>query len=468
MMERDHLMDAIQQYSVSQGHFISQPADLPKPMVGASSNDQRFLLVFIMGSYFGPDLKEEVTRKSAFQRQAQCLPPYTSDQLRPSFLKLSEIESIYYYILRNAHPSAAVKLQSLYKFLQGHLAPPFKEVLEDDRQFTSIFPPNLHTQYKFKRRYKVFEAVIFIDDPDISYIKPENLERFKHLTGLNDLRLDREEAQNYRHSYGPRMDRDEARQTRIHSNAGAHANVADGRPLAAVADGRPLAAIADDRPLAAVADGRPLAAVADGLQDLKTTRKRKAPTGKPNMPASVRPPKATVRKPKEEKSRSKYPDNVGTAVLMVASTPTIEQWNTSSNHIKPSIDFTGTATARQAGPSVGLVDIGICEDAYLFRIALPGVKKDQREFSCEVESDGKVLIRGTTTTGEQRVIKNSRTFYMKTQSLCPPGPFTVSFQLPGPVEPRQFTGNFGSDAILEGIVMKQKDRIDSAYLVFQP
>lgn len=459
MMENDHHMDAIQQYSVSQGHFISQPADLPKPVVGASSNDQRFLLVFITGSYFGPDLKAEVTRKSAFQRQAQCLPPYTSDQLRPSFLKLSEIESIYYYILRNAHPSAAVKLQSLYKFLQGHLAPPFKEVLEDDRQFTNIFPPELHTQYKFKRRFKVFEAVIFVDDPDTSYIQPEHLERFKRLTGLNDLKLDREEAQNYRHSYGPRMDRDEARQTQIHSNAAAHANVEDSRPLAAVAD---------DRPLTAVDDSGQLAAVADALQDLKTTRRRKAPTKKSNMPASVRPPKASVRRPKEEKSRSKYPDNMSTAVLLVTSAPTIEQWNTSSNHIKPSIDFTGTATARQAGPSVGLVDIGICEDAYLFRIALPGVKKDQRDFSCEVESDGKVLIRGTTTTGEQRVIKNSRTFFMKTQSLCPPGPFTVSFQLPGPVEPRQFTGNFGSDAILEGIVMKQKDRMNSAYLVFQP
>eukprot|EP01018_Ginkgo_biloba_P035381 Gb_19176 [translate_table: standard] len=430
----DFRAELIQQYSVSQGHFISQPASLPKPRVGASSNDQRFLLVFILGTYLGPDLRNEEPKKSALQRLALCHPPYTSDQLGASFFKLSELESIYYYVLRNAHPSAVVKLQSLYKFLQGHLAPPFKEVLEDDRQFTSLFPPHLHRQTRHKGRYKVFEGMVFINDPDISYIKLDDLERFKRLTGLNDLRLDSDEARNYRHGYGPRTDRDEGRQARFYADSGAYGNVQDGRSLAV--------------------------GIADGLQDPRMMRRRKEPMGRFNMPPSVLPPK-------EEKPPLKSPDNMGMAMLMVASAPTIEQWNSAVNDAKPSIVFTGTATARPAGPSVGLVDIGISEDAYLFRIALPGVKKDQREFSCEVESDGKVLIRGTTTTGEQTVFKNSRTFHMKTQSLCPPGPFTVSFQLPGPVEPRQFTGNFGSDGILEGIVMKQRDRSGSACLIFE-
>ena len=62
-------------------------------------------------------------------------------------------------------------------------------------------------QCKCKRRYKVFEDILCIGDPDMSYIKPENLEKFKCMTGLNGLNIDREEAHNYCQTYGPRMDR---------------------------------------------------------------------------------------------------------------------------------------------------------------------------------------------------------------------------------------------------------------------
>lgn len=76
------------------------------------------------------------------------------------------------------------------------------------------------------------------------------------------------------------------------------------------------------------------------------------------------------------------------------------------------------------------------------------------EFGCEVAIDGKVLIRGVTTTGEQTVYMQSQVFEMQTQNLCPSGHFSISFKLPGPVDPQQFSGNFGTDGILEGIVMK--------------
>jgi hypothetical protein len=89
------------------------------------------------------------------------------------------------------------------------------------------------------------------------------------------------------------------------------------------------------------------------------------------------------------------------------------------------------------------------------------------EFKCEVECDGKVMIKGTTTSGEARIVRSERVFHMQTQYLCPPGPFTVSFYLPGPVEPNQFTGTFGSDGILEGIVMKQRNRSGAAALIFE-
>lgn len=43
---------------------------------------------------------------------------------------------------------------------------------------------------------------------------------------------------------------------------------------------------------------------------------------------------------------------------------------------------------------------------------------------------------------------------MITHELCPPGPFEVSFRLPGPVEPRLFYAEFGSDGIFEAQVFK--------------
>lgn len=81
------------------------------------------------------------------------------------------------------------------------------------------------------------------------------------------------------------------------------------------------------------------------------------------------------------------------------------------------------------------------------------------EFSCEVEDDGKVLVRGVTVTGEKSVCRFDQIFEMQTHKLCPPGHFSVSFKLPGPVDPQQFSGNFGTDGILEGIVMKARRKV---------
>lgn len=75
-------------------------------------------------------------------------------------------------------------------------------------------------------------------------------------------------------------------------------------------------------------------------------------------------------------------------------------------------------------------------------------------FSCDVEPDGTILIRGITTTGEKIVCKYSQVFQMQTQNFCPTGHFSVSFQLPGPVNHQQFTSHF-ADGILEGIVKKR-------------
>ena len=68
--------------------------------------------------------------------------------------------------------------------------------------------------------------------------------------------------------------------------------------------------------------------------------------------------------------------------------------------------------------------------------------------------DGHILIKGVTTTGEKVVYKNSMKFEMQSQNLCPPGHFSISFHLPGPVDSQDLSGHFGIDGIYEGIVRK--------------
>ncbi|CAN6719148.1 unnamed protein product [Malus baccata var. baccata] len=44
----------------------------------------------------------------------------------------------------------------------------------------------------------------------------------------------------------------------------------------------------------------------------------------------------------------------------------------------------GSAAMAKVRPTIGLIDIGECDDSYLFRVSLPGVRRDEREFSCEL------------------------------------------------------------------------------------
>lgn len=59
-----------------------------------------------------------------------------------------------------------------------------------------------------------------------------------------------------------------------------------------------------------------------------------------------------------------------------------------------------------------------------------------------------------TSTGEKTVKKHNMVFQMQSQNLCPPGEFSVSFQLPGPID-NQVTTVFGSDGTFEGVVKKR-------------
>nr|GMD97067.1 increased DNA methylation 3-like [Ipomoea batatas] len=125
----------------------------------------------------------------------------------------------------------------------------------------------------------------------------------------------------------------------------------------------------------------------------------------------------------------------------------------SESSSKASLILSGTCKGV-TGPPIGAFDIGVSESAYYFRVALPGVKKDPGEFNCEIERDGMVHIRGVTSTGGKTVSKYYRVFTMTLLQQCPPGAFTLSFRLPGPVDPRLFSPSFGCDGIFEGVVVK--------------
>ncbi|KAK3232047.1 hypothetical protein Dsin_003928 [Dipteronia sinensis] len=121
--------------------------------------------------------------------------------------------------------------------------------------------------------------------------------------------------------------------------------------------------------------------------------------------------------------------------------------------LKPFVALDGTADTSCSGPPVGLVDIGVSDGAYLFRVALPGVQKGNLKL--EIERDGKVHIKGVMANCV--FLENSSTvFQMKVEKMCPPGPFSISFSLPGQVDPRMFSSTYRPDGILEVIVRKRK------------
>ncbi|XP_047252005.1 alpha-crystallin domain-containing protein 22.3-like [Capsicum annuum] len=149
--------------------------------------------------------------------------------------------------------------------------------------------------------------------------------------------------------------------------------------------------------------------------------------------------------------RSKSLENSQPAMVSSSASPDREEWDNV-------IAFTGSASLEKAGPLVGSVDVAESMDEYLFRVSLPGVTRDEKVISCEVRPDGRIVIKGESATGESTVCKHSMVFKMQTQNLCPPGEFTVSIQLPGPIDHLTSDCVFGTDGIFEGVVKKKKKK----------
>lgn len=319
------------------------------PKCGIPNDDRCFLLYFILGTYFGPDIKGETPKKSVLQRVAEGLPPYTSDQLTSSFLKIVELERVYYYLLRKADKSLAIKLPLLRQFFQGQGQ---DDGASNYPRFPDLFPPELHPQSWFRNRYKVIENIVFINNPEVLYIKQEDVDRFKRLSGLEDFQVDKDAAMLH---------------TALDGNVLCNMSAGQAEPNGNMPTNQSCSSSSRSR------SSDDFSEPSDPLQHVHVP----APTSSvPYSGTNLRFSYMAPLPPEDEID----PDKVGPAMLFLPSRPTKEEWSDIVAASKNGFALTGSAAMGQVGPIIGLMDIGECEDAYLFRVSLPGVKRDESKF----------------------------------------------------------------------------------------
>jgi hypothetical protein len=320
-----------------------------EPFVDSSviaNNDQLFLLYFIIGNFFGPDLKEG-PKKSLFQRAAEGLSTYLLEQLTGGYIKTEEIEHIYHYALRKAEKHLALKLSLLHQFFLGNLP---ASGTASYPQFPDMFPTHLHPHSLMDNRYQIVSNVIFINNPNTSHIGSKDIERFIRLTGLENLLLDRDAARFHSyldgsalydvivHEAGPGVEWPPTSTHHFHKRAKHADGILQARDLH-------------------VYDVQPLSCVPfRGLP--------------PSHSCTTSLPARDSGKSAEESPR----------MVFLPSGAKKEEWNSLVAACKGGLALTGTAAMGQVQQTVGLVDIGECEDAYLFRVSLPGVRQDDSKY----------------------------------------------------------------------------------------
>ncbi|RHN75192.1 hypothetical protein MtrunA17_Chr2g0318481 [Medicago truncatula] len=435
-----------------------------KPLNNVVS-DRKFLIDFIITTYLGPDVKSDNPKCSSLQRLITGLPPYNLHDLGSSYVSISLLEKLYYYLLKNAIPELRLDINMFHMYLKGKLVLPNNEFSEGSQQFTSIFPLNLHKQIWYPDSFRIVKGVVLIDDPSVSLcVKEEDLNRFRSLTGVDSLKLDLSECLRVR--IQPRFSKESSDSDYV-NKLGKESDSDYVNKLSKESDGDCVNKLSKESDSDRV---NKLSKESDGDCVNKLSKESDGDCVNNLLESS---PKEGCQSGKFRQERKrKYVDEDTTSMPEFPHTangdPSLDKmWKSDGPSLMPllsipdiddcvqsySVVLTGTANRGLLGPSVGVVDIGISEVAYLFRVLVPGVKREHNRFSCDIESDGKVEIRGLLSGG-RTIARQSRLFQMKTHQLCSPGPFTISFSLPGPVDPRLFAPNFRSDGIFEGVVIK--------------
>ncbi|CAH2036688.1 unnamed protein product [Thlaspi arvense] len=469
------------------------------------SNDQCFLVNFIMSNYLGPDLYYDNPRCSASQRLAKGLPPYTLNHIGSSSLNVAQLQNLYYYVLRNADSSLLLRPDMIYAYLKGCIP---LEPSQNSHQFTYFFPTSLHPHKSYSPSQEIVEGyspsleivkgIVVIDDPAVEFINKEELQRFRCLSLLNDLKIDRAVSLSPRPVQldgSRRTEQDCSRNGEVTTNGlVTNQDVNSYGELGETCKRKKQEEAVADHDVCVISEtregvsgsipqsqgkeqgcSRNWEATSNGLvsdQDLpKESCKRKkkeeeavadhAFCGISKTPDRFRETYKRKRfKNSSTKARNKNGETLTerdrtykpTSLPLVIVPPEIKEGDA-----EPAVVTTGTASKENFGPSIGTVDIGVNKVAYCFQVALPGVYKDYGEFSCEIESDGKVTLEGSSTTGVKTIKKYSRVFEMNNRNLYPPGPFKLCFSLPGPVDPRLVSPVFRTDGIFEAVVIRLKN-----------
>ncbi|XP_024008429.1 increased DNA methylation 3 isoform X2 [Eutrema salsugineum] len=382
-----------------------------------------------------------------------------------SSLTVAQLQNLYYYVLRNAKSTLVLHPDMIYKYLKGSL--PLKPIGKF-HQFTSFFPTNLHPQKSYSPSHEVVKGIVVIDDPAVEFISKEDFQRFRCLSSLNDLKIDRVVSLSHRP-----VQLDESRGTEQDCSRNGEVTP---NGLVTKQDFNSYGEIRET--FKGKKEDEP-ACVSLGKKQ-ECSRNKEATSNGIVSDQKCNSPRETCKRKKDEEEAvavhaaceiSKTPERFREVYrrkrLKNSSTKAtnkigaLMERNKTDKPTKcdeePAVVITGTASKGASGPSIGAVDIGVNEVAYFFQVALPGVSQDNGEFSCEIESDGKVILEGSTTTGVKTVNRFSRVFEMKVKKLCPPGPFKLCFSLPGPVDPRLVSPIFRSDGIFEAVIIRKKN-----------
>lgn len=296
-----------------------------------------------MGTYLGPDVRTDIPRRSASQRIAEGLPRYSKNDLGEEYITLPKIERLYYYIVRNAHPSVVLRPRSLHKYLNGNFPCPSKGTLEENNQFISFFPPNVHLRRRFENTCKIFVGIISIEEPSASHIAPQNLQRIMKLTQAITLNIDKEVAGLYFH-----CGYDDAKQAKQ-----AREEVKEWMETRLGLEETPPNGLLSKHP-ASFSQPKP-----------EVSLKRRCAVNQQQLEVPGPSDLVHVQPPPVEKA-------LGSTSLVPTSNEEGAWWSIR----KGALHLTGTARKRRVAPAVGMFDIYVSNDAYLFRVSLPGVKSD--------------------------------------------------------------------------------------------
>ncbi|KAL0699782.1 hypothetical protein Bca4012_055904 [Brassica carinata] len=457
-----------------------------------SSSDPYFLVDFIMSHYLGPDVFSDIPRCSASQRLAKRLPPYTPKHIGSSSLTVAQLQNLYYYVLRNASSTLLLHPDMVLMYLKGYLP---MEPSGELHQFTYYFPTNLHPQKRYSPSLEIVKGIVVIDDPALAFIRKEVLQRFRSLSCLDDLKIDRVVSL----CPPPVKLVDESRGTeqgcvsngdvtsnglvtnQVASSSGEvedtskrkkeeEAVAVDG--VCVIISNQISEGFSGDTPQRKGKKEQECSSKAEAMSNGLVTNQECNSSAEPGETckrkkdeedASCGIISRTPERFRETYKRRRFRSSSTKATNDKNGETLMERDKTDQSTSLPLViappkmkECDAEPAVVTGGTAIGVVDIGVNNVAYFFQVALPGVSKDYGEFSCEIKSDGKVILEGSTTTGQKTIERHSRVFKMNSRKLCPPGPFKLSFSLPGPVDPRLVSPNFRSDGIFEAVVIRQK------------